>query len=275
LYRLRLINAIRKARLATVSAGAWRQRPNPLSEPLIVSVTSFGPRFTTLHLTLQSLIQQAIRPDAIVLWIADHELSALPRRVLSLESKGLQIRGCPDIRSYKKLIFALEQWPDAFIATADDDAFYEPRWLETMVTAVDGDRPPIICHRANRLALQEDGRLAPYLDWSMDVQDEAARAPSVDLVPTGIGGILYPPGSLNGQVGNRALFERLCPTADDLWFYWMARMAGSKHKKVGPRFEQILWPTFDRGSLASENWAGGNDRQIASLEQAFGNPLTL
>jgi hypothetical protein len=34
---------------------------------------------------------------------------------------GLEIRTCRDLRSVKKLVPALEEFPRAFIATADDD----------------------------------------------------------------------------------------------------------------------------------------------------------
>jgi hypothetical protein len=225
-----------------------------------------------LHLTLQSLLDQTVRPDAVVLWIAENEVAQLPARVRALEAHGLLIRECADLRSYKKLIFALAEFPEAYIATADDDVFYEPQWLETMVKAAETNERVVICHRANRVVEGTDG-LAPYRDWPLDVQDDAARKPSIDLLPTGIGGILYPPDCFSGEVTKRELFEELCPTADDLWFYWMARKAGTRHMKIGGKFEQILWPTALHGSLAQENWAGGNDRQVRNLQDRFGNPL--
>jgi hypothetical protein len=273
LYRLRLLNAIAKARKATAAAGPFTPRPNPLPKPLLVSLTSFVPRFETLHLTLRSLLNQRVKPDSILLWIAEHELARLPRRVRDLEGRGVEIRGCADIGSYKKLIYALEQHPDCYIATADDDLFYGPDWLATLVDAVDAEQPVTPCHRAHRLVTRPDGRIAPYLEWQLDVQDEAARRPSQDILPTTGAGVLYPPRCFSPEVTDRALFQMLSPTADDLWFYWMARKAGSKFKKVGGAFPMLLWPTFERQSLASGNWAGGNDRQIRELEETFGNPL--
>ncbi len=275
LYGLRLLQACRRARALTAQTQMKATVRHKLPQPLLVSLTSFEPRFATLHLTLRSLLNQNVVPDAIVLWIAEDELDLLPPRVRRLEGSGVIIKGCPDIRSYKKLIFALQDYPDSFIATADDDVFYGPAWLGTMVEAINPEERVIVCHRAHRIAVEEDGQIASYLSWPMDVQDEAARQPSVDLLPIGVGGILYPPGCFGAEVLDQDKFWRFSPAADDLWFYWMARNAGSTHKKVGGKFPEILWPTFDLGNLAGHNWAGGNDRQIQNLEREYGNPMKI
>jgi hypothetical protein len=241
--------------------------------PLLVSLTSFGPRFATLHLTLESLLDQTLVPDAVLLWIADHELDLLPERVRALQKRGLTILSCPDIRSYKKLIFARERYPDAAIATADDDLFYPRTWLQTLVEGFDPAERTIVCYRAHRIRVLGDGRIAPYLSWEMDVQDERARIPSADILPTTGHGVLYPPACFRSEVSDRRLFERLCPTGDDLWFYWLSRLAGWNYKKVGGLAQWIDWPTSRTASLMEENWAGANDRQIRSLEAEYGNPL--
>jgi hypothetical protein len=273
LYRLQLRNAVRRARSETAATAAIERKPNPLPIPLLVSLTSFGPRFATLHLTIESLLDQTLVPDAVILWIAEQELELLPSRVRALEKRGLTIRGCPDIRSYKKLVFARDQYPEAAIATADDDLFYPRTWLQTLVEGFDPADHAIVCYRAHRIGVLDDGRLAPYLSWELDVQDERARIPSVDIMPTTGHGVLYPPECFAPDVNNRQLFEQLSPTGDDLWFYWMSRLAGWKYKKVGGPAQWIDWPTSRTDSLMQENWAGGNDRQIRSLEAKYGNPL--
>jgi hypothetical protein len=272
-YRLQLLNSIRKARRETASQAMVERRRNPLPMPLIISLTSFVARFATLHLTLQSLLDQIVTPDGVILWIAEREIDMLPKRVTRLQAHGLTIRSCPDVRSYKKLVFAIPEFPDAAIVTADDDTFYPPTWLETLVSAFDAKDRAVICCRAHRLHLLADGRVAPYLSWEMDVQDEAATHPSVDLVPTGVGGVLYPPGSLAPTALDSRQFQRLCPTGDDLWFYWMARLAGWKHVRVAGPDRWIDWPTSRTDSLMQDNWAGANDSQIRNLETEYGNPL--
>lgn len=150
-------------------------------------------------------MRQTVRPDGILLWIAHGDLAALPQRIRRM--RGVTVLPCEDVRSYKKLVFALERHPDAYLVTADDDVYYPPYWLETLVDAVrtGGDRT-IVCHRAHRIVRLSDRRLARYAEWQHDVDDDAARQPSTDLLPIGIGGILYPPGTLSTAVTDRASF---------------------------------------------------------------------
>jgi hypothetical protein len=186
-----------------------------------------------------------------------------------MRERGLEIRTCDDLRSYKKLIPAIEAFPDAFIATADDDIYYRRDWLETLVRR--SKIGIITCHRAHRIKRNPDGRIAPYLQWDFDIQHRAAREPSTDILPTGVGGMLYPPGSLAPIVTDRSKFQQLCPDGDDLWFYWCARMAGTNFRKVGGMMRLITWEGSQQSSLWTSNEAGGNDRMIAALEREFGN----
>ncbi len=275
LQQLRWLRAHWQANRLARGKLAGPARPHGLPAPLMVSLTSYGPRFPVLHLTLRSLLRQTVAPDQILLWIAQEDLARLPRKVLELSSAGITIRSCEDVRSYKKLVFALEEHPDAFIAIADDDVFYEPTWLEQLVRGYDPAEPTIVCGRAHRVRLGPDGHIAPYRAWEPAVTDEPSRRPSSDLLPTGCGGVLYPPRSLHPDVTRRELFEQLSPSADDLWFYWMARRAGSKYKVAGDKFRIIEWPREQQDSLFARNAAGENDRQIRLLEQRFGNPIDL
>jgi len=106
-----------------------RGRAHNLGSELIVSLTSHPPRFPTLHLTLGCLLDQSFRADRVILWIAHDDMALLPAAVRKLERRGLEIRACDDIRSYKKLVPALEAFPHAFIVTADDDLELAPDWL--------------------------------------------------------------------------------------------------------------------------------------------------
>lgn len=249
-------------------------RPHALPGELIVSLTSYPPRYATLHLTLRSLLRQNTAPDRILLYIARGDTKSIPSAVRMLLEEGIDLCIVDDVRSYKKLVFALDEFPDAYIATADDDVFYRPDWLTDLVADQDEGSHVITCHRAHRLRLSPQGNLADYHLWTWDVDDEIARHASVDIMPTGIGGILYPPGTLHPDVSRRELYQRYAPSADDLWFFWCARRAGATYRKVGPRFEQMGWWSAQQNRLFDEN-AAANDEQIARLERRFGNPIRM
>lgn len=271
LARLRLLLRARRA-LRAGSRRVGHGAAHGLPHRLVVSLTSYPPRFGGLHLTLQSLLQQTVRPDHLVLWIAHADIGRIPPKVQALAAQGVEIRACEDTRSYKKLVPAIETFPDASIVTADDDVYYPPDWLATLAAGVDPAEAVVVCHRVNRILREPDGALRPYDTWPDDVQDDAARRPSTDLMPIGVGGVLYPPNSLVPDVTDKTLFQKLAPDNDDLWFFWSARRADTRIKKVGGRFPRVTWPRSQRGHLFSLNQFGGNDRQIADLIAAFGVP---
>lgn len=248
------------------------QRPHGLPGRLFITLTSYPPRFPTLHLTLRSLIDQTVKPDGIILWIAHQDLERLPPEVRALTTRGLSIRTCDDIGSFKKLVCALEAYPEAFLVTADDDLYYPPHWLATLTDSFDPSQPSVLAHRAHRIKWQTKNSVAPYADWQKQVQDPASRAPSTDIVPTTGAGALFFPSCFSSEVTNRQLFQSLCPEADDLWFYWMTRRAGTSHRKVGENLPLITWPASQDESLFSRNGTGGNDRQIALLLTSLGRP---
>ena len=89
-------------------------------------------------------------------------------------------------------------------------------------------------------------------------------------------GILYPPGALAPEVLNESVFTALAPFTDDIWLFWMARLAGSVVRKVGSKRAQRMWPGCDEQGLAVTcNMNGGNDIAIAALTERYGSPLSF
>lgn len=250
-------------------------RPHSLPGELVVSLTSFPARFRTLHLTLYCLLDQTVRPDRIVLWIAREDISALPRAVTKLQRRGLEIRACEDLRSYKKLVPALEAFPRAFIVTADDDLEFARDWLETLVEGASSMARAILCHRAHRSVSSSDGQFNDYLDWEFDVQDSRARLASTEIMATTGAGALFPPGALAEFVTDRTMFQRLCPDGDDLWFWWCARVVGTCTRKVGGVNRLFAWSGTEEVALWRVNRAGANDRMIRALSAELPDGLCV
>ena len=263
--RRQLTRRLRRFAVEHAWAPAEGASQHPLGQRLLVSITSYRPRFDSLHLTLRCLLNQTIRPDALILWVASEEAGDLPQKVRMLERYGLVIEGTDDIRSYKKLVPILRQEPGSIIVTADDDAFYPSNWLEGLVTAAADDPGCVYCYRARTIVIRGETVL-PYREWPL-----AGRSARGDLImPTGVGGVLYPPCALDIRATDAELFMRLCPTADDLWFYWMARQMRTNVAVVSQPDLHVSWPDVRGGSLALTNVAGGaNDRQFRALNGAF------
>jgi len=258
-------------------------RPHGLAAPLILSVTSYPRRFKTLALTIKCLLSQTVATDAVILWIADADKDLLPKDVLALRQKGLTVEYTEDLGSFKKIIPALRRFPHAFIATADDDVYYWPTWLEELVDAYAPEKREILCHRVNRIRLGADGLPLPYGQWDFEHQGTEA---SPLVFPTGVGGVLYPPGCLHPDVLDDATFRALCPSTDDAWLYWMGLRGGFQFRRSelddpmrrGPGSSSKLtmtpWPGSQEVSLWRSNVVegGGNDEQIGNLIARFGFP---
>jgi len=239
--------------------------------PLAVSLTSYPPRFATLANTLKTLLSQSVAADRVILWIAEADRSQLPAEVCALAEYDLEIRTCPDLRSYKKLLPALELLPEHAIVTADDDICYNEDWLAGLVEEARSSEGDVIAHRAHLARRTREGTFWPYSEWEMATDARTDRPPEGMIFPTGMGGVLYPPGSLDRRVADAELALRLCPDADDVWFFWMTRLAGWGHRATRNPPLLVPWDGSQQVALYHDNWLGGrNDLRIAAMQHAFG-----
>lgn len=247
---------------------------HPLDGQLIVSLTSYPARFPSLHLTIKSLLDQTVRPDRILLWIAHEHIASVPDDVARLQDETFSIQACDDLRSFKKIIPALAAYPEAFIVTCDDDTYYPDTWLAQLVTAFDPAQPTIVCHRAHQLTYTWAGDLAPYREWRRSVWGGWTHRPRIDLLPTGNGGVLYPPGSLPPQTTDLDLIRKLSPTSDDVWLYFMWRRNGWAVRRAPGGLSKLLeWPTSSQTeSLKVLHKSGKKDRHLQDMVDYFGLP---
>lgn len=202
---------------------------------MTLSLTSFPERVNNpeiLPVALYALFTQSFKPDRIVLWLSDEEF---PRReqdvsteVLNFKANGLEIKWTPvNIRAYGKLVPSLLEFPDDIIVTADDDTLYHPQWLEMLYETWRQHPDDIIAHRAKQVTTNGRG-VKPYNDWH--ISHDAEASPLNFL--TGVGGVLYPPHSLHPDATNTELFSRISPLNDDIWFWAMAVLKGTKIRCV-------------------------------------------
>jgi hypothetical protein len=271
---IRYSNAVLGSVLPIYVNGRWATkqaaRRHTLPGRLIVSLTSYPLRFPTLHWTLKCLLSQSMAADEVILWIATEDKARLPGRILTLQDDGLTIRSCDDLGSYTKIVPALVQYPDAYVVTADDDIYYGPTWLEQLV-AHERDDGEILCHRAHRIRIGSNGTPLPYQKWEYETR---YKKPCSLIFPTGCGGVLYPPGTLHRDIVNSAVFREVCPTADDVWLYWMMRRNGVVARRVGSRRLLPMWRGSQRVALWQTNVAArGNDKCIKAMIERFGLPV--
>ncbi|MBR1688815.1 MAG: glycosyltransferase family 2 protein [Prevotella sp.] len=240
-------------------------------EQVIVSLTTYGKRMYEVYLTIESMMQQTCKPNKIVLWLQDdYKDRPLPRILALQQARGLEIKYCRDIRSYKKLVPSLREYPRDTIVTIDDDAIYHFDLLEEMLKTRIGHPHCIVCNRFHKVSVNADGTPRPYMEWDIESCDESV---SMLCFPTGVGGVMYPPGSLSDEVFSESVWTDLCPDADDVWFKAMAMLKGTLYCPIPQKIHgtRYIDNPHSGTSLMSRNvQAGGNDKAIKAVFGHYG-----
>jgi hypothetical protein len=245
----------RKFRWGCISTGAYRRRIERFfintekslaafkakrqAANLILSFTSFAPRINFVEYSLFSILDQTIRPEKIILWLSEEDFPGkekdIPDSLKRYGSFDFEIRFVREnFKSYKKLYYALQKFPEYVIVTFDDDVYYKPQWLEKLYNAYLKDPEHVIAHRVHMISFNNK-RIEFYKNWK-----RRNTVLSFLNFSTGAGGILYPPRSLYKDAGNHELFLALCPNADDIWFYVMALLQNTKIRRVKNGYRRAL-----------------------------------
>lgn len=194
------------------------------SPELIVSLTSYPLRINKIHKTVNTLLNQTLKPDRVVLWLTEEQFKnvKLPDELLKLRDFGLEIKWYQDIRSYKKLVPALREFPNDIIVTADDDLYYQKDWLESLYGAYLKNPNYIYTRRAPRIVNH---------GFYFTIEPHYSNthfAPSFGNQIMGGAGTLYPPDSLYKDIFDEEKIKNLIPTYDDIYFWAMAVLKGTK-----------------------------------------------
>ena len=237
---------------------------------VIVSMTSFPAAIPYAARAVQSILRGSVLPDKVVLYLTFSQFGeeGIPQELLQLSNDHpiFEIRNYDrDIRSYRKLIPALLDFPDAIVVTTDDDVAYHRHMLRDLLRLHEQMPQAVLAHRAKRIKPDK-----PYRQWTKYrwYHFLCRKIHSGFMnIQTGVGGVLYPPHSLKPEMLDVELFTQLAPTTDDIWF-WAAAVANgtpivpvpfghNKPKGLGkPR----------RLSLKTSNFKTGTDRNAAALK---------
>lgn len=238
---------------------------------VIVCLTSFPGRIGTVNQTIETLLGQTWKADRILLWLADSQFpkkeKELPAKLLELQKRGLEIRWCGDLKSYKKLVPALKEFPNDVIVTVDDDVLYPHNWLDPLVHAYLKKPHCIQAGRAHKVSFANERTLAPYAKWEKEI---GRQPPSFNNFFTGVGGCLYPPNCLHSDVLDVSKFQSLCPHGDDIWFWAMAVKKGTKINVPEESFALHFAEGTQEIALWRGNVTGGeNDRALSRVLSAY------
>ncbi len=240
------------------------------SPKLIVSLTTFPARISRVWIVIESLLRQTHKPDEIILWLSKDQFDSidkLPKKLRKQQKNGLDIRLCSgDLKSHKKYYYTLQQYPEDFLITVDDDIIYHTTMIAELVELNKKYPRSICCHRASYIKTKND-KILPYLDWGVI---NSKQGPSYNIFQTSGGGTIYPPHSLHCEVLNDKVFKQNCFYADDVWLNIMSQLNGTTVVKAD--YNSVLLPVinFNNVKLSSINVTlGKNDKQLDDVRNYY------
>ena len=102
-----------------------------IGNSLIVSLTSYSARIDTVHIAIQSLLNQSLKPDNIVLWLSEEDFpnkeKDLPHNLVNLSDTNINfsIYWCEN-----SLASASDIFPQSVIITADGNLTYNRDFIK-------------------------------------------------------------------------------------------------------------------------------------------------
>ena len=216
----------------------------PRDKKIIISLTSFPERFANIDLCLKSLLLQKVKADRIIVYLgSDTRESDITPQMRELEKYGIEYRidNSNNLLAHKKYYYAMKEFPDDLIVTADDDLIYPLDWLETLYNSYLNHPDAISARRVHKIVVTQEGEVAQYNHW-ID-QCRSIKNPSCALIGTGGSGKLYPPHLLSEKLFDKEIFMDICSHADDIWLKCIEALSKVK----------VVWAKNDEVDLMSTN----------------------
>lgn len=193
---------------------------------IVVSLSAEENSFEKLESTLYSLFNQKILPDKIVLWISnEYELSDLPYSVTKFVKNGLDIRFVKDKGSYTKIIYALQEFKNCIIVTADENICYPKKWLSKLYLSYISNPQDIHVHSAAHITSMK----SVLSDYKLFAGIERA---DYNYFPISSGGVLYPPNCFVREIFREDIYNKKANVSWEVWSWVIALISDRKIRIV-------------------------------------------
>ena len=234
---------------------------------IIVSITSHPGRIDMVPYVIASVLKQSMKPDKIILWLGIGKFpdNKLPKVFEKVKACGVEVKFREDIRAHTKYFYAMTEYPDDIIITLDDDFVYEFDVIEKLYASYLEHPECVSAMRADTMTVSGD---TVRLDI---IPDEIKGREANNLCPHGVSGVLYPPHCVHPEAFNVEAMKKLCPLADDIWLKIMELLNGTKAVLAIDKQRVPGWLVDGSQAIAlwHENNAGGNDRQLRAVIDAY------
>lgn len=261
--------------LLTGSFTKSRKIKEKAEHKVIVSLTSYPKRIDKLWLVIETLLDQTLKPDAIMLWLSREEFSReinLPKKLKDLKNRGLKIKFSDEnLMPHKKYYYTMRNHPESKVITVDDDMLFHPRLIENLLAFHD-KYPEAICCSILREIKVEDGKIMPYEEWK---SLKKSSEPTFKNHLMGGGGTLFPIDSLDEEVFNKDSIIKNALQTDDMWLKIMSLKKGTKVASVAGKYKRYFVPLIhkDDGALMDKNIGlNKNDKVFKNIMDYYNMP---
>lgn len=233
---------------------------------VIASLTTYPPRIGLAWLAIETLLRQSVKPRKLILVLSEEEFpkKIVPRRIQQQSRRGLEILWVArNGRSYDKLIPVRQRYPGETIVTFDDDKFFPRTLLEELYLA-SVQNPGSVIGSRGWVIPAEDKEIHYGSDWVRATPGARGR----NLFTPGGNGCLYPPRSLDPTSENLDLALEICPTADDIWFWFATQRTASPTVCLGLRPHRSIRSQKGTPALSAIN-STKNDDQFQQMLKRF------
>lgn len=234
-----------------------------IKEKIIVSFTSFPARILCACDVAKLMLKQTVKVDKVVLCLAESQFpgKVLPREFNAIKDKRFEILWGEDIRPHKKYYYAMLKYPDAIVITVDDDISYPLDLVEHLLELYVKYPRAVSCLRGHTIKLKDAYSFSEYREWHDFTK--ITNEPSLLALPTGVGGVLYPPHIFPDTLFDIEVIKEKCLITDDLWLKWCALIngvpcvmsdSGFNMSYIEDSQEQSLWKSNLNQNHNDEAW---------------------
>ena len=251
---------------------SFEELKDAVSTKIIVSLTTYPKRIKTVHKTIETILNQTMSADRIILWLAEDEFphlrDDLPDTLNGLiRDHKLEIEWCKNLMPHKKYFYAMRKYRNEIIITIDDDLYFEEDMIETLFYSYLKHPYAVSALRTHMMTTDENGFILPYVEW---VHENTALfdTPLMELFATNGAGSLFPPHIFDTSLFDEELVMRICPYADDIWLKVLGIIQDIA--TVQPtcfRPLKYVENTQEEGLWKDVNSKGQNDIQLAQIKE--------
>lgn len=217
------LNVVKEFKDGNISA----HKDKNIDRRVIVSLTSYKPRMGKLHDVINSLLNNTMKPYKVILTLYKGDEQYITKEIKQLESdKKIEIiLTDEDLKPHKKYLYAMKKYPDVPIITVDDDVIYQSNLIEKLYNGY-LKHPGCVCCMRGRSISFSNKKITPYKNWKLITGE---LGPSEFILPTGVGGVIYPPNYLKDySMDDIKKFINV----DDFYLYYLTIKNGLKNVQL-------------------------------------------